>query len=440
MDPQISTHFKERKPSDVRMAQIHFSRRKDDVEEVNVSIGNVSLPMHPSMITRMKELGSEKSPFKDGIVMYTTTKGTDEANNAFLHMISYVGCDTSTLHSQITDGGSQAMELCILGTCGTVDQEERPLMLIDAAYTNYRAFAKRLDIETVSVQRTLDKEGNFSLPDIEQIEKVISINRPNAIVIIPYDNPTGQFYTQEKINMIAELCVKYDIWLISDEAYRGLFYTDGEISSVWKVSEENVPGIKGRRISIESASKIWNACGIRIGAIVTDNTEFHNKAVAENTANLGASAIGQYIFGGLANLNKEDIDKWYEQQRNYYKPMMVSLKEKLKHTLPKAIVSSPDAALYSVIDLKHAVRQGFDAREFVFYCAERGSVDIEGKKYTLLAAPMEGFYHTEYREDNPGLTQIRISFVEPPNRMDLVPHLLKELLHKYENERESEKR
>ena len=83
-----------------------------------------------------------------------------------------------------------------------------------------------------------------------------------------------------------------------------------------------MPGITGRRISIETAVKVWNACGLRIGALVTDNEEFHARAVAENTASLCSNVIGQYIFGALADESHADLQAWYAKQREYYRAML----------------------------------------------------------------------------------------------------------------------
>jgi len=125
---------------------------------------------------------------------------------------------------------------------------------------------------------------------------------------------------------------------------------------------------------------------------VTDNKEYHEKSVAENTANLCSNTIGQYIFGALAHESKEDLQKRFEQQRNYYKPMLESLTNDMKSLMPGVIVSSPDASLYSVIDVRNIAKPGFDANKFVYYCASEGKVELDGKFQTLLTAPMDGFY------------------------------------------------
>ena len=110
--------------------------------------------------------------------------------------------------------------------------------------------------------------------------------------------------------------LKYNIWLVSDEAYRGLYYkTQSDSVSIWSLTDNVIPGIEGRRISIESSSKVWNACGLRIGGLVTDNATFNEKSIYEYTANLSANSIGQEIFGELAKENIQTLRKWIFDQR-----------------------------------------------------------------------------------------------------------------------------
>jgi aspartate aminotransferase len=246
--------------------------------------------------------------------------------------------------------------------------------------------------------------------------------------VIPYDNPTGQFYDRETLVALARLCVEHDLWLVSDEAYRELHYVAQPAVSVWGVGDDEVPGIAGRRISIETASKVWNACGLRIGALVTDNADFHARAVAENTAALCSNVIGQYIFGALAHEAHTDLRTWYALQRDYYRGMLTRLTARLRELWPGIIVSNPDASIYSVVDVRDVAPAGFDGLEFVLRCARSGRVELGGRALTLLTAPMAGFYNVPADAPNPGRTQLRIAYVEPPERMELVPELLVGLL------------
>ena len=424
--PVLSEHFKANQPSALRIAMIEFAKRGDDVKAVNTAIGNVSLAIHPAMKKRMENLTAKDSPLKDGVVGYTVTVGTDECRKAFLNVISASGFETKDLHTQITDGASAAMELIIVGCCGSAGSTTNPLLLIDASYANYKLMADRTGRRVVSIKRALQDDGTFTLPDMKEIKETIKQHKPSAMVVIPYDNPTGHFYNQEKMEELAKICVDNDMWMISDEAYRELHYTGEPASSIWGITEDKVPGITGRRISLETSSKVWNACGLRIGAIVTDNHEFSEKCIAENTANLSPNAIGQYVFSALAHEKAEDLQVWFASLRNYYKKTMVEVSEELKQLMPDLIVSKPDASIYSVIDVKK-INPDFNAKEFVLYCAKTGNINGE----TLLVAPMEGFYNVEEGEDNPGRTQMRIAYVAPPTEMKKVPNLFFKLLEAY---------
>lgn len=435
--PILSAHFESRTPSDVRLAQMKYDERKVKPEAViNVGIGNVSLPTNPAMQKRMFELGAPESPFSKGVVRYSGTAGTVECQDAFKNILKCEGFDTSKLLVQVTDGGSSGMELLLIGVCGPAGTGEKPLMMIDPAYTNYISFAERVGRKTVTVKRHLGEDGKFTLPEISKLEETIKANNPGALLVIPYDNPTGQLYDYATLKELAKLCVKYNMWMISDEAYRELYYEEGsELVSIWGITDAEVPGIEGRRISVETASKVWNACGLRIGALITDSPEFNNRSIAEYTANLCANVIGQYIFGALAHESKADIANWCNSIRSYYKEQIVNVYNGLKHQEPGLIVSSPDASIYTVIDVRNVVKTGFDAIDFVLYCAQEGSVNIDGVETTLLVAPLKGFYDIPAGETNPGSTQFRISFVETPENMAKIPELFVKLLRQFEAQR-----
>ncbi len=432
--PRLSNHIANRRPTAIRNANVEFAQRTDGCRAINVAIGNVSLPMHPAMIERLHHLNGPGSPFAEGVVRYAPTVGFPETRQAFANIIAASGNKADNLHIQVTDGGSQAMELLIVACCGDAGKADMSALLIDAAYTNYRSFAQRLGRRIVSFPRRLDGTGRFTLPSIYEIEKLIQRELPNAMVIIPYDNPTGQLYTHQMLADLARLCVKYDMWMISDEAYRELYYVNRKESpvSIWGLSDREVPGITGLRVSIETASKVWNGCGLRVGALVTDSLELHKRLVAENTVNLCTNAIGQWVFGALAHLTKEELSEWFEHQRSYYKPLMQNFNRAMREILPGVIVSRADASLYEVVDFRQLVSDKFCTDDFVVWCAREGYIlDKDGNKVTLLSAPMPEFYNAENLADNLGRTQLRVAFVESPENLEKVPHLLSELFRSY---------
>ncbi len=426
--PKLSNHFKNRLPSSIRQAQIKFLERndKDQINVINLAIGNVKLPMYPSMIKRLKEIG-EGEYFSDGIIPYTSTAGTKDARQAFLNVLSALDVNTSKLLVNVTDGGSSSMEIMMLGVSGP--SSKRPIMLLDPSYTNYIQFALRLKIPIVTTKRKINDDGSFEKLNFENISSMVKKYNPSAFVIIPYDNPTGQFLNQNTLDRIAQLCVENGMWLVSDEAYRPLVYGNKSASSIWKISLKNVPEIYSYRISIESASKVWNGCGLRIGGIITDNEVFHKKAISEYTANLCANTLGQNIFGTLAYENHIDINNWFVQQKKYYENLFNILEKSLKDELPGLIVSNPEASIYCILDFKNICKENFKTDSFINFCATKGSVMIDEKYYTVLLAPMNGFYN----DNDSANTQLRLSLVETPTLLMITPKVLRVLFNEYQS-------
>jgi len=429
MSPNISDHYINREPSAIRKAQILFQSRDDanNVEVTNLAIGNISLPTHPAMVSRLKELCQPNSPFSDGVIQYTASEGTVECKTAIINSINaeLSQAISTDVNCVVTDGGSQAMELMLLGVSGSNGSES--IMVIDPLYTNYVEFAKRLSTPMVSLERNLNIDGSFEDLDSLKIRNKIEEENPNGILIIPADNPTGLQMSQNLINEIAKICVEKDIWLISDEAYRNIYFSSEGPSSIWQISNNDIPGIEGRRISIESVSKVWNACGLRIGALVTDNNIMYEKVRSEYTANLCANVIGQYVFGAVAQLSSSEIIEWYNSQRAYYSKTINRLIKGLKHKLPGIILSSPGAAIYIVLDFKNITPPDFNISNFIDYCALNGKIKLDGKYHTLLLSPMQGFYNDRLK----GEKQARIALVEPEAKMKKVPKILSQLLKDY---------
>lgn len=439
-DKKFSSFFNNLKPSGLRLAQTIFDKRaredlknnRKPIEAINVAIGSVSLKTHPRLLERY--LNPLDEELKNGIWRYAETPGTDKANSVFIKIIKAFLPENVNpeLYSIIQDGGSGAMKTAVLGLCGDPGKDERPLLVMNPTYTNYKAVTDELARKIVSVERALDREGNFNDVAVEEIEKAVKKFRPGALLIIPYDNPSGKLMRQKTINEYARICLENNMFIISDEAYRGLYYIDGEPPSIWRVTNKDVPGIEEAkiRISIESLSKTFNACGLRMGALVTDNGDFIERASAANMTYLCPSIIDMHIAEALYDESVDDIKAWISNLRDYYKKLLEYMYENLKKRLPDAIISKPEASIYFVVDLRNMVDEDFDAEDFVMYCAKDGEVNINGKRYTLLVSPMWGFYNV-LEGRNPGNTQIRIACVEPEEKMRLVPELFERLLNDY---------
>ncbi len=428
----ISEYLSKKQFSIIRLAQTKFQERQDNVKAINVAIGNVSLSMHPAMQKRMFSLDSKDSPFKSGVVKYSSSEGLIETQKAFLNIIASSGLNVDNLKVQITDGASLGIELCVLGLSGK-KKNKNPILIFDPIYTTYKYMAERLGRSIISMPRESNNQGSYVMPSITKIEEYIRKYKPSGILIIPYDNPTGQFISMDQFNDIARLCVKYDIWLISDEAYRELYYIEGKVSSIWAVTDKEVPGIESKRISIESASKVWNACGLRVGAIISDNDYFMKKINAEYTIYVCTNVIGQYIFGALANESKKDLNNWYKRQKEYYIKIMKKVSKDISNNIPGVVVSRPEAAMYLVVDFSDIAGTNFSTYDFAMYCAKEGNILLGDNVYTLLVSPIAPFYKDKVSAKSKAHKQIRISCVETEENMQKVPILLKELFYNYKS-------
>jgi len=424
-DKMISKYFNQLQASALRGARQIASNRKDKIKVIDASIGSVSLRVYPAIYERMRNLSQG---FKDGSVAYTPTEGIDEAKQALVNIYRALGVDIKGLNIHITGGGSLAMQYAMLGVCET----NRPLMGFSPLYANYLSYGKRFNLAVKSMTRILTDDGSFTMPDEREIEKFIEKEKPGALLVIPADNPSGAYFNQNRLESLAKLCVKYDMWMISDEAYFGLYYGKGKRpSSIWRITEKQVKGINGRRIGIHSASKNMNSCGLRIGALVTDNNKLAQKAVNCASADLGSGAIDQYLFAALAQEKSEDIAKFLVDLRAYYFKMMQEFREKLLKLNPDLIVSQPEASIYQVVDFRKVVNKNFRVLEFVNWVAEKGKVKIGDENYIMIGAPMSDFYQVKNGEKNPGDTQMRLAFVRNRQEMLLGAEVLVKELEAY---------
>ncbi len=423
----LSDYYQSLKPSPLRGARQIASKRKDKVKIIDSSIGSVGLPTNSEIQKRMRTL---MGGFKDKALPYTSTEGTDEAKQAFVNIYRSLGVDIKDKLIHITASGSLGMQYVMLGLC----EKNKPLAGFSPMYANYLSYGKRFNLPVVSLKRVLNDNGVFTIPGKKEIESFIKRTRPAALLVIPADNPTGAYFDQKKIDFLAKLCVKYKMWLVSDEAYFGLYYQGKkDVSSIWRVTNKQVLGIEGRRIGIHSASKNMNACGLRIGAVITDNEEFHQKAVNCASADLCAGIVDQYLFGALANASQVKIRKFLADLRLHYFEMLSRFRDKLISLNPRLIVSMPEASIYSVVDFKNATPKDFKALDFINWVAEKGKVMINGKPYIMIGAPMSGFYQVGKNEKNPGDTQMRIAFVRSKKEMLLGAEVLAKQLELYLN-------
>ncbi len=183
----------------------------------------------------------------------------------------------------ITAGGSEAVLFAFLACLNPGDE----IIVPEPAYANYMAFAASAGAVIKSVPSSIEK--GFALPPVEEFEKLIT-ERTKAILICNPNNPTGYLYTRSEMNQIRDIVKKYDLYLFSDEVYREFIYTGSPYISACHFSD-----IKENVVLIDSVSKRYSECGIRIGALVTKNVEVRNTVMKFCQARLSPPLLGQLV-------------------------------------------------------------------------------------------------------------------------------------------------
>ena len=281
----------------------------------------------------------------------------------------------------VTCGGSEAVQMAFMVCLNPGDE----IIIPEPAYANYMGFA----CETGAVVRTITThiEDGFALPPVEEFEKVIN-ERTRAIMICNPNNPTGTLYSREELMRLRDLVKKYDLYLFADEVYREFIYSDAPYTSAM-----HLEGIEDNVIMIDSVSKRYSECGIRIGAFITRNKEVRAAAMKLAQARLSPPLLGQIV----AEASLDAPQTYHKGVYDEYIARRNCLVEGL-NKIPGVFCPMPMGAFYTVSRLPVE-----DIDDFCRWCLEE--FNYEGE--TVMMAPASGFYAT------PGLgkNEVRMAYV-----------------------------
>lgn len=319
----------------------------------------------------------------------------------YYHFIGFT--DLNTDNFIVTNGGSEALNFALSVVCDSGDE----VIIPEPYYANYNGFTNAIGVKVVAIPSSIDT--GFALPKIEEFEKKIT-DKTKAILICNPGNPTGYLYTREELQKLAEIALKHDIVIISDEVYREYVY-DGEK----QVSMLEFPELKENCIIIDSESKRYSMCGVRIGFLVTRSQSLHNAAMLFAQARLSPVLIGQILATAAHNDDAEYINsvrEEYTKRRN--------LLVELLNEIPGVKCPKPKGAFYCVAELPVE-----DADNFAQWMLENFSDNGE----TVMVAPASGFYS----QPELGKKQVRIAYVLKSEDLKRSVELLKLALEKYNN-------
>ena len=281
----------------------------------------------------------------------------------------------------VTTGGSEAVLFAFMATLDPGDE----IIVPEPSYANYMAFAISAGARIVPVRSSIDT--GFALPEIEEFEKLIT-PRTKGILICNPNNPTGYLYTQKEMNLLRDLVKKHDLFLYSDEVYREFCYTGAPYISAF-----HLKGIEEQVVLIDSVSKRYSECGIRIGALITKHKELKRNVIKFCQARLSPPLLGQLVAEASIDAPADYMLATYNdylERRNFLVDGI--------NRIPGCYTPIPMGAFYTVVSLPVD-----DADRFCQWCLS----EFEYEGQTVFMAPASGFYTT------PGLgkNEVRMAYV-----------------------------
>ena len=301
----------------------------------------------------------------------------------------------------ITTGGSEAVLFSFMACLDPGDE----IIVPEPAYANYMAFAVSCGAVIKTITSTIDT--GFALPPVEEFEKLIT-PKTKAILICNPNNPTGYLYTQKEMNQIRDIVKKYDLFLFSDEVYREFCYTGAPYISAF-----HLDGIENNVVLVDSVSKRYSECGIRIGALITKNKEVRANVMKWCQARLSPPLMGQI----MAEASLDAPDSYMLDCYNAYVERRKFLIDGL-NKIPGCYSPIPMGAFYTVAKLPVD-----DSDKFCQWCLEEFS--YEGQ--TVFMAPASGFYTTP----GVGCNEVRIAYVLEKDELAKALKVLEKALEAY---------
>lgn len=343
--------------------------------------------------------------YQEKIVKYTNSQGLPELVDAFYESYAKSGINLQKDDIVITNGGSEALQFAITVICNESDE----VLVPEPYYSNYDSFLRIADAKLVPIETKL--EDGYRLPKKGEITKLIN-SKTRAILFSNPCNPTGVVLNDEEIEMLKQIALEYDLYLISDEVYKQFIYD----KSCKFTSIMNVEGIEDRAILVDSISKHYSACGARIGVVASRNKEFMAEVLKLCQARLSVSTIEQYATTSLLSgidLYMNDVRKEYRKRRD----TMCSILNKIEGVS----VCKPDSAFYVLVKLPV-----YDIEKFAKWLLE----EFRYKNQTLMFATGPGFYSKEHHDK--GIQEARFSFCSyNPDEIIRGIDVLKQALKEY---------
>lgn len=394
--PKISKRASNMPASPIRkLAPFAQAAKAKNIKVYHLNIGQPDIETPATALSAIKNIESR-------VMEYSPTDGNLEFRKELLKYYESFGIKDLTTDNFIgTNGGSEGLSIALGVVCDYGDE----IIVPEPYYANYNGFTCANGIHVIPVPSSI--ETDFALPSIEEIEKKIN-PKTKAILICNPGNPTGTLYTWDELKKLAELALKHDITIISDEVYREYVY-DGEKQH----SLLEFPELKEHSIVIDSESKRYSMCGLRIGFLVTRSQKFRDAIMLYAQARLSPPLIGQ-IMATAAHKNDAEYINSVREEYTKRRNLLVNL----LNEIPNVRCSKPKGAFYCIAELPVD-----DADDFAQWLLESFSDNNE----TVMVAPASGFYS----DPELGKKQVRIAYVLKEEDLKRSVELLKLALAQY---------
>ena len=357
-----------------KLAPLAVEAKRRGIKVYHLNIGQPDLPTPQCGLDALKKIDRT-------LLEYSPSQGYLSYREKLCDFYKKFNINVKPDDIIITAGGSEAVLYSFMACLNPGDE----IIVPEPAYANYMAFAISAGAKIKTIATSI--EEGFALPKVEKFEELIN-EKTRAIMICNPNNPTGYLYTRREMNQIRDLVKKYDLYLFSDEVYREYIYTGSPY-----ISAMHLQGIENNTVLIDSVSKRYSECGIRIGALITKNEEIRKAVMKFCQARLSPPLIGQIVaeasLDAPASYYRDVYDEYVERRKFLIDGL---------NRIPGVYSPIPMGAFYTVAKLPVD-----DSDKFCRWCLEE--FNYEGE--TVMMAPASGFYTTP----GAGHNQVRIAYV-----------------------------
>jgi len=373
--PHISKKGADMPASPIRKLTPYADLAKQNGKKIyHLNIGQPDIETPEIMLNAIKNID-----FK--VWAYTPSEGTASYRNKLTQYYNQLNYNIKPNEILVTNGGSEAITIAMQSCLNNGDE----IIIPEPFYANYNGFACMADIVIKPILSTID--NGFALPAISEFEKLIT-DKTRAIFICNPNNPTGYLYSREELELLREVCLKYDLFLFSDEAYREFCYDDREF-----ISPMHLPGLEENVIVLDTVSKRYSACGARLGCLITKNKSVYQTALKFAQARLSPPMVAQ-IAGEAA---VDTPESYFVQVKKEYTQRRDLLANGLNN-IPGVKCPIPGGAFYIVAQLPID-----DSDKFCQWMLE----EFDYQNETVMMAPATGFYSTP----DTGKNEVRLAYV-----------------------------